>query len=266
MILTIDIGNSNIVMGIMDEKKGEMLWEERMYTDAKKTAVEYAITMKNIMNMHNVETESIEGGIVSSSVPPVTKKVKQAAEKLLPGKRVLEVVPGIKTGVDIKIDDPAQLGPDLLVAAVAGIAEYGAPLIIIDMGTATTISVINDKSRFIGGMIMPGVAVSLDGMSLKAAHLPQIAIEAPAKLISSNTVDCMKSGVVYGHAACMDGMVERIWEDLGYTGKVVATGGLSGSIAPYCKQDIIIDEALAMKGLAIIYNKNDTRVKRPLPT
>lgn len=256
MVLTIDVGNSNIVIGVMDEKKYEMLWEERIYTDAKKTAVEYAIAFKTIFDIHDVNVEELDGGIVSSSVPPVTKKVKTAAEKLLPGKKVLEVVPGIKTGVDIKIDDPAQLGPDLLVCAVAGIAEYGAPLIIIDMGTATTISVINDKSRFIGGMIMPGVSVSLDGMSLKAAHLPQIAIEAPAKLISSNTVDCMKSGVVYGHAACMDGMVERIWEDLGYEGKVVATGGLSGSIVPYCKKDIIIDEAMAMKGLAIIYNKN----------
>lgn len=256
MILTIDVGNSNIVIGVMDEKKCEMLWEERIYTDAKKTAVEYAIAFKTIFDIHDVDIEEIDGGIVSSSVPPVTKKVREAGEKLLRGKKVLEVVPGIKTGVDIKIDDPAQLGPDLLVCAVAGIAEYGAPLIIIDMGTATTISVINDKSRFIGGMIMPGVAVSLDGMSLKAAHLPQIAIEAPPKLISSNTVDCMKSGVVYGHAACMDGMVERIWEDLGYKGKVVATGGLSGSIAPYCKQDVIIDEAMALKGLAIIYNKN----------
>ena len=255
MILTIDIGNTNIVIGCVDENTNQVVLEERIFTDVKKTAVEYAITIKTLFDIHGISPADISGGIMSSSVPPITKNVKKAAETLL-GKNIIEVGPGVKSGIDIKIDDPAQLGPDLLVGAVAGLAEYGAPLIIIDMGTASTITVINGKKQVIGGMIMPGVSVSLEGMSLKAAHLPQIAIEPPTKLIGSNTIDCMKSGVVYGHASCMDGMIERIRENLGVNAPVVATGGLSGVIAPLCKNEIIIDNQLLLKGLQIIYQKN----------
>ncbi len=255
MILTIDIGNTNIVLGCMDENKNEMILEERIYTDRKKAAVEYAITMKTIFDLHKIDPGILSGGILSSSVPPVTGLVKKAAEQLL-GKSIIEVGPGIKTGVDIKLDDPAQLGPDLLVGAVAGLAEYGAPLILIDIGTATTISVINDQHRFVGGMIMPGIHVSLDGLCMHAAHLPQIAIEKPKKLIGSATVDSMQSGILYGHASCLDGMVERIWEDLGYETPVVATGGLSTKVIPLCKKNIIVDDQLLLKGLMILYKKN----------
>ncbi len=255
MILTLDIGNTNIVIGCVNEEKNEMVLEERIYTDTKKTSVEYAIALKIILDIHGIDPSELSGGIISSSVPPVTENVHQAAETLL-NKKVLEVGPGIKTGVDIKINDPGQLGPDLLVGAVAGIAEYGAPLILIDIGTATTISVIDKQKRFMGGMIMPGILVSLDGLSMRAAHLPQIAIERPKKLICSSTVESMQSGIIYGHASCIDGMVERIWEDLGYRTPVVATGGLAAKIIPCCKQDIIIDDQLLPKGLMIIYKKN----------
>ena len=211
--------------------------------------------MKTIMDIRGVKTSDVIGGILSSSVPPVTRQVKNAAEMII-GKQIIEVGPGLKTGVDIKIEDPAALGPDLLVGAVAGIAEYGAPLILIDMGTATTISVITDQKRFIGGMIIPGVKVSLKGLALNAAHLPDIAIKKPEKLINGATVGAMQSGSIYGHAACIDGMVERIWDDLGYKTAVVATGGFARTVIPCCKQDIVIDSQLLMKGLLTLYKKN----------
>lgn len=255
MILTIDVGNTNIVFGCMNEKNDEMIFEERIYTDRKKASVEFAITLKTLFDIHGVDPKSLKGGIISSSVPSVTALVKQAAELLI-GKSIIEVCPGIKTGVDIKIDDPSQLGADLLVGAVAGISEYGAPLILIDLGTASTISVIDNKKRFMGGIIMPGVYVSFDGLSAKAAHLPEIAIEKPKKLIGTETVECMQSGAIYGHASCIDGMIDRIWEELGYETKVVAAGGLAGKVIPCCKHDITIDDQLLLKGLMIIYKKN----------
>lgn len=255
MILTVDVGNTNIVFGCTKPESHETVLEERLVTDHRKTSIEYAITFKTILELYGIKPEEIEGGILSSSVPPVTAQVKNGIERLL-GKSIIEVVPGIKTGVDIKLDDPSQLGPDLLVGAVAGLAQYGAPLILIDMGTATTISVINDQKRFLGGMIIPGVRVALDGLTENAAHLPEIAIEKPAKLISGNTVGAMQSGSVYGQASCVDGMIDRIWEELGYETKVVASGGFASVIIPNCRHDITIDSELLPKGLTILYEKN----------
>ena len=255
MILAIDLGNTTVTFGGLEEETGEILFEERIHTDRKYTSVEYAVHMKTIMDIRGIHAEEFTGGILSSSVPPVTRQVRNAAEMIIK-KPILEVGPGIKTGVDIKIDDPAALGPDLLTGAVAGIAEYGSPLIIIDMGTATTISVINDQKRFMGGMIAPGVKVSVSGLTANAAHLPDIAIEKPDKLINGTTVGAMQSGSVYGHAACIDGMIERIWDDLGYKTGVVATGGYARVIIPCCKNSIPIDSELLMKGLYILYKKN----------
>jgi len=255
MILAIDMGNTNVTFGGVDEATGEIKFEERIHTDFKNTSMEYAVQMKTIMDIRGYNAKDFAGGILSSSVPPVTRQVRNAAEMILK-KSIMEVGPGMKTGVDIKIDDPAALGPDLLTGAVAGINEYGAPLIIVDMGTATTISVISDQKRFLGGMIMPGVKVSVNGLTTNAAHLPDIAIELPSKLINGTTVGAMQSGSVYGHASCIDGMIERIWEDLGYKTTVVATGGFATTVIPCCKNDIAIDSELLIKGLTILYNKN----------
>lgn len=255
MILAIDLGNTNVTFGCLNADTGETVFEERIHTDFEHTSMEYAVQMKTIMDIRGVDPSDIRGGIISSSVPPVTRQVRNAAEMIIK-QPILEVGPGLKTGVDIKIDDPAALGPDLLAGAVAGLDEYGSPLIIVDMGTATTISVINDQRRFMGGMIMPGVKVSVNGLTAHAAHLPDIAIEQPDKLINGTTVGAMKSGSVIGHASCIDGMVERIWEDLGYKTAVVATGGFARTVIPNCKNNIVIDSELLIKGLRILYNKN----------
>ena len=166
------------------------------------------------------------------------------------------VGPGLKTGLNILMDNPAQLGADLVVNAVAGLHYYGAPIIMIDMGTATTISVVDEKKNYVGGMILPGVKVSLDSLVNRTSQLPRISLEAPRKVIGRNTIDCMKSGIVMGQAACLDGMIERIYEELGYEAPVVATGGLAASIVPYCKKKIVCDNELTLKGLGLIYHKN----------
>lgn len=253
MILAVDIGNTKIVIGCIDNTG--IVCKERIYTDDKRTSVEYAITIKNILELYGINICDIKDGIISSSVPPVTAVIRRALEKMLK-KKIFEVGPGVKTGLDIKIDNPAELGPDLVVGAVAGIAQYGVPLIVIDMGTATTITVVNQKRQVIGGMIMPGMQVSLEGLSLRTSHLPKISVEAPKKLIGSNTIECMQSGILYGNAACMDGMVQRIREQLGCEACVVATGSAAQKVIPLCREKMVIDDELLLKGLKLIYDKN----------
>lgn len=253
MILTIDIGNTNIVMGCFH--KDQLLFLERFSTEQDSTSLEYATIIREMLDLHEITPAQIRGGIISSVVPSVTNTVREAAEKFT-GARMLVVGPGIKTGIKLAVDDPAQQGSDLIVGAVAGVHSYPVPQIIIDMGTATTVSVINRDKAYIGKMILPGVAVSLNALSSKAAQLPYISLEKPKKLIGSNTVDSMKSGILYGNAGAMDGLIDRINEELGEECTVVATGGLAGVITPLCRHEIILDEDLLLKGLLILYYKN----------
>ena len=254
MILAIDIGNTNIVVGCFDKDK--VLFVERVSTDHTKTELEYAISLKNVLEIYDIKPSSVDGGIISSVVPPLTNVLKASAEKIISGE-VLVVGPGIKTGLNILMDNPASLGSDLVVDAVAAIHEYPVPLIFIDMGTATTISVIDEEKRYRGGMILPGMRVSMDSLTSMTAQLPHISMEAPKKLIGRNTIDCMKSGMVYGNASCIDGMIRRIKKELEREDvTVIATGGLSKVIIPYCEENIIYDNELLLKGLRLIYEKN----------
>ena len=254
MILAIDIGNTNIVVGCFDKDK--VLFVERVSTDHTKTELEYAISLKNVLEIYDIKPSSVDGGIISSVVPPLTNVLKSSAEKIISGE-VLVVGPGIKTGLNILMDNPASLGSDLVVDAVAAIHEYPVPLIFIDMGTATTISVIDEEKRYRGGMILPGMRVSMDSLTARTAQLPHISMEAPKRLIGRNTIDCMKSGMVYGNASCIDGMIRRIKKELERDDvTVIATGGLSRVIIPYCEEKIIYDNELLLKGLRLIYEKN----------
>ena len=253
MILTIDIGNTNIVVGGIDKDKTHFI--ERISTVRTKTELEYAIDIKLLLDINKIKAEQIEGGIISSVVPQITNIVKIAAEKILKTE-VMVLAAGVKTGLNIKIDNPAQLGADLVANAVAGINNYPVPLIIIDMGTATTLSVVDEKKQYIGGMILPGPRISLDALTARASQLSGISLEAPKNIVGKNTIECMKSGIVYSNAAAMDGMIERIEEEIGCKATVVATGGLAKSIIPHCKREVILDEELMLKGLYIIYEKN----------
>ena len=253
MILVIDIGNTNIVVGCIEGEHTYFI--ERMATDRHRTELEYAITLKNVLELYGISPEDISGGIISSVVPPLTMCIRHAAEKLL-HKKVKVVGPGLKNGLRIKTDNPAQLGSDQVVNAVAALAQFKPPLVIVDMGTATTVSVINQESAYIGCLIMPGLGIATESLVSRTAQLTQISLEAPKKLIGSNTIDCMKSGAVFGHAAAIDGVATRIEEELGTEYTVVATGGLAGLVVPFCKRKIILEDDLLLKGLQIIYHKN----------
>ncbi len=256
MILAIDIGNTNIVMGCVDD--GRILFRERTSTDHTATDLEYAVTIKTALDMHRLDPENITGAIMSSVVPGVTNTFRRAIEKYLNIKPMV-VGPGIKTGLSIRIDNPAQLGSDLVVDAVAGIHEYPAPMIIVDMGTATTFSVIDRNKNYLGGLITTGMAVSADALVSRTSQLPRISFDTPKRVIGTNTVDCIKSGILYSNAAAIDGIVERIQEELGDTCTVIATGGLASLVAPLCKTRLILDDDLLLKGLMLIYQRNVQR-------
>lgn len=253
MILAIDIGNTNIVFGCFEGEN--ILFRERAATSQRSTPLEYAATILTALSLHGVKPEGIKGAIISSVVPSVTATMKLAIEKLSVEK-VMIVGPGIRTGVSIMIDNPAQLGSDLVVAAAASIKEYPVPQIIIDLGTATTFSVIDGKKDFLGGIIMTGMAVSADALTNKTAQLPKVAFEPPKKVIGSNTIDSIKSGIMFGTASSIDGMIDRIEEELGEKCTVITTGGLAGTVVPLCRHKITIDDDLLLKGLLIIYEKN----------
>lgn len=253
MILAIDIGNTNIVLGCIDREKTYFI--ERVSTVRTKTELEYAIDIKNVLDIYHIKRGDMEGAIISSVVPQITNLVRLAAEKIL-HKEVMVLGPGLKTGLNIQMDQPGQLGADLVADAVAGISEYQVPLIIFDMGTATTVSVVDSQKHYIGGMILPGIQISLDALTARASQLGGISIEAPRRVIGKNTVECMKSGILYSSAASIDGIIDRIEEELGQKATVIATGGLAKKIVPHCRQQVILDEDLLLKGLMVIYEKN----------
>lgn len=253
MILAIDIGNTNIVLGCIQD--GKILFTERLSTDHAKTDLEHAISIKIVLELHNINPRDVKGAIIGSVVPPITTLIKEALYKIT-GCNAMIVGPGVKTGLNILMDNPAQVGSDLIVGAVAGIAEYSLPLILVDMGTATTICVIDEHKNYIGGMILPGLRVSLDSLTSRTSQLPRISLEPPKRLIGKNTIECMKSGILYGNASCIDGMIDRIEQDLGQKATIVATGGLAEKIVPLCNHSIILDDELLLKGLLLIYEKN----------
>ena len=253
MILVIDIGNTNIVMGCVKDK--QLLFTARVSSDRSKTEDEFTLMLKGILDMHGVSCSQIEGGIISSVVPEL-KKVMGETVKRLTGKTFLMVGSGLKTGLNIRTDAPDKLGSDLVVDAVAASAKYPKPTVIFDMGTATTLSVLDAEGRYIGGMIIPGMRVSVDALSARAAQLPYINLDTPNEVIGKNTVDCMQAGVIYGHAAMLDGLIDRVEDSLGRPVTAVITGGLSRIVVPHCRRKIIYDENLLLDGLVILYEKN----------
>ena len=256
MILAIDIGNSNIVLGCIDGEN--IIREARMATDLIKTSDEYCAELMSMLQFLEIDRHAIDGAIISSVVPPVLNSFKTAIVKLT-GKQPLVVGPGIKTGLNILIDNPAMAGGDLIVGAVAALSEYKPPLLIIDMGTATTITAIDKNGSFLGGSIFPGVKISAEALSGKTAQLPAISLEMPKRAIGRNTIDCMQSGLMMGTAAMLDGMIERMEAELGEKTTVVATGGIARFIIPMCKTDMIYDKDLLLKGLRILYENNKNR-------
>ena len=253
MILAVDVGNTHVVLGSIEGEK--VLGIARMAASPHRTAHEYAVLIREMLHMDGRVCHDYEGAIVSSVVPPVTETVL-AAVQLITGLKPLLVGTGLKTGLNILIDNPAQLGSDLVVGAVAALARYEPPIIVFDMGTATTISVIDADRRFLGGAIVPGVELSLSALVSGTSQLPKVSIEAPRTCIGTNTIDCMKSGAVFGAAAMVDGLIDRMEEELGSRATLVATGGLAARIVPHCRHEILCDDELLLRGLSLIFLKN----------
>lgn len=253
MVLTIDVGNTNIVVGVYDKDK--LMFISRLASDQNRTADETAVLLNSVLSIHSIKISYIDGAIISSVVPLITNPLAVSI-KLLTGKMPLIVGPGMKTGINIAIDNPAQLGSDLLVDSVAASSLYPKPVIVADMGTATTMTVISENNSIIGGAILPGVKTSLNALTSNAAQLQQVSIEAPKKAIGTNTIDCMKSGVVLGNASMIDGMIDRFNRELGKECFVVATGGLSEVISAHTTHKIVHNPNLLLEGLYILYKKN----------
>ena len=253
MILTVDIGNSNIVLGGVEEDR--ILFEARLRTDATKTSDEYCIDLKMILDVYHMSPQDIEGSIIASVVPQVLNSMQTAIRKIS-DRSILVVGPGLKTGLNIQIENPRQTGADLVVGCVAALRQHKAPLIVIDMGTATTMIVLDKNGALVGGSISPGVKISMDALTERTALLPGLQLDQPRKAIGRNTIDCMRSGIMMGNACMIDGRVERMEAELGQKATVVATGGIAKFIIPMCKTPIVYDKDLLVKGLAALYRDN----------
>lgn len=253
MIIAVDIGNTNIVIGGIQGE--EIVFETRLRTELTKTSDEYSFDLKMILDLHSIQIDMIEGCIIASVVPQVLNSVKTALKKIT-GINSLVVGPGIKTGLNLKVENPAQTGADLVVACVAALREHKAPLIVVDMGTATSMVVLDANGAFIGGCIAPGVRISLNALTERSALLPGLQLDQPKRAIGRNTIDCMRSGIMLGTASMLDGMIGRMEEELGYKTTVIATGGIAKFITPFCKTPMIYDKNLILKGLAAVYRDN----------
>jgi len=253
MILAIDVGNTNIVLGCIEA--GEIRETVRVQTDSGATEAEYAIKLAMLFDFYGIDRAGFEGAILSSVVPAATEPLRRAVEKLI-GARCLVVGPGMKTGLNMRIDDPGTVAGDLVIGSVAAMTCYGTPVIVMDLGTANTIFLIDRDRCFRGGAILPGVKLSYRALAAGTSLLPDISITPPKKCVATNTVDCMRSGAVFGTAATLDGMADRMEEELGEKCTLVATGGLAASIVPCCRREIICDDLLLLKGLWILWEKN----------
>lgn len=248
MILALDVGNTNIVIGCIDN--GKIIFDGRLATNSAKTDMEFAVLLKNILTLNKIDIESLEGSIISSVVPPINQSLKKAV-KLVTGHTPMTIsgCEGLKVG----LDDPSQLGDDLIVGAITVLNDFPPPVIMIDMGTATTIFVIDKTRTFLGGSIIPGLMISQKALTQTASLLPSISLEAPQSVIGRNTIDAMKSGAILGYASMIDGMIDKIEAELGEKSTIIATGGLSKCIIENCTHDIIYDENLLLRGLWLIY-------------
>ena len=247
------MGNSNIVVGGLDDNK--TYFEERITTDDRKTSLEYAILLKNILEIHQIDPSEIEGAIMSSVVPPLNAAISSAVKKIL-GYHPMLVGAGIKTGMNIIMDNPKTVGSVMIVDAVAAIREYPGPIIIIDMGTATTLDVVDHDGNYIGGVILPGVKVALNSLVSNTAQLPRISFDVPKRTIGKNTIECMRNGIMLGNAAMLDGLIDRMTAELGEPATLIATGGMARFITPLCTHKITYDPDLLLRGLMILYRQN----------
>jgi type III pantothenate kinase len=259
MLLTLDVGNTNTVLGLYRLASEELVTHWRISTLRTQTADEYGVLFLNLFSMRKVEATEISSIIISSVVPPLESTLRQVCERYFNVKPIF-VEPGIKTGMPILVDNPAELGADRLVNGVAAFARYGGPCIVVDFGTATTFDVISAKGEYLGGVISPGLAISAEALFARAARLSRVDVKKPAKVIGTNTVAHIQSGLYYGYIGLVDGILERMFNEMrtpdAATPKVIATGGLARLVAEDSRFIETIDDMLTLEGLRLIYERN----------